>query len=73
MSINVADGSVGQSIHTIARKFDGVIVVVVKDGVLGIGGELKDVGSKPVFITASIGFGDGPFVKGNFPQHGFAC
>jgi hypothetical protein len=61
VSINVADCCVCQRIDTIARKFNRLVAVLIGDCVIRFGGELKNVGGKPVFITASIGFRNGTF------------
>ena len=54
MRVDVADRRVGHRVDAVAGQLPLRAVAVVEDGVVGVGGELEDVGGEPVLIAAAL-------------------
>ena len=57
MRIYVTDSRVREGVHPVTWKPDGIVVFVVHDRAVSLGGELDDVGGQPVLVSAAFGLG----------------
>ena len=52
--VHVSNPGVGEGVHPVTGQPHLVVVAVVDDGVVGIGGELQDIGRQPVLVSEPV-------------------